>query len=115
MSVKKIFTIESDISSYVEREGVSISFEHVVPRQEFISEFDIGDVSNVMQLSYEPFRNLYHIVDSDYNLTVIDSVSESDVMKAIHDNIDNISNWFKTDYKSKNPDPKNEDLIPILG
>lgn len=113
MPIKKIFTVESGFATYVEREGVNIFFEHVVPREEFISQFDIGDISSVVQISYEPFRNLYHILDEDYNLTALDSVSEHYAMNAIHNNIDAIGSWFKSDYEDANYVP--EEVIPVLG
>ena len=90
-----IITIEQQLVSCIEEQDGQISFEHSVPREDFSGNFAEVDLGNVRQLSYEPDRNLFHIVETDHSLAVLASPSEDSRMNFISNNANAISSWFK--------------------
>jgi len=99
-----IFTIEPQFATLLKEEGIQITFEHSVPRADFLSQFSGIDASDVRQLSYEPHRGLFHIVDVDYNLTALSTASDDARMQFVADNIGSITSWFESKYAEQQQD-----------
>lgn len=89
-----IITIEQQNASCIEESGIEVAFEHSENRSEFLSAFPGADYSTTRQVSYEPDRSLYHIVEADYSIAVLSSPDEDPRMAYIHNNVDAINNWF---------------------
>jgi hypothetical protein len=89
-----IFTLDSSYGAFIEDEGVDRVFEHCVDRSDFLTEFSATDFSNTRQLSYEPDRELFHIVELDYSITELSSATDDPRMAYIHNNIEAIKTWF---------------------
>jgi len=89
-----IFGIDLNFAQNVREEGLSVTFEHAVPRAEFLQQYPAFDGSDVRTLAYEPARNLYHIMNAAYELTVLNSPEEDPRMAFIHNNLADIQTWF---------------------
>lgn len=91
-----IVTIEGEFATFVVKEGTSITFEHAVPREDFLADFVVGDMTNIRQVNYEPYRSLYHILNLDYSLTEVENPEDNELIAYIHDNLDSIKVYFET-------------------
>ena len=99
-----VITIEQEFATVLEESGIEITFEHAVPRDEFLTEFNGADFSETRQLSYEPARGLFHIIESNYSLTSLGSPADDERMSFIHENAANIVSWFKEKHDQENAD-----------
>jgi hypothetical protein len=111
--IHNIFNLNNN-ASFVVIDGVSISFEHSVGRDEFLSKFNVPSAETTMQISYEPSRNLYHSTDDQFNLTVVDpdGVDNHAQFSFIKNNFDAIKSWFEFKYEeSENSGVE----VPVLG
>jgi hypothetical protein len=96
-----IITVSEPYVAVVRYNGVELSFEHTVNRSDFVSDFSGVDLSNVRTLSYEPDRSLYHILNSDYTLSVLPHPQDDPRMAFIHLNANVISDYFDAKFAQK--------------
>ena len=89
-----IITIEPLVTSILYRKEDNSFFEFGTTREQFKNNFLGIDYSSFVQLSYEPEKNLFHIIENNYSLTALENPSDDDRMNYIHTNADNIKTWF---------------------
>ena len=88
-------SVEPEFASCVGWHGVTMTQEIAQPRATFTNAFSGIDWTTVRQLSYEPDRSLYHIVEPDWSVTVLDAPTDDSRMQYVYDNIDSIVSWFQ--------------------
>ena len=100
-----IFTLERQYATLSKETGIDLTFEHSVSRADFLAQFGAGvDFSTTRQLSYEPSRPLYHIMEQDYSVVNLESDPTTDPrMNAIHSNIAAIETWYDAQYAASQP------------
>ena len=118
MAAIDIISIEPSFASYVKQENGEITFEHAVSRDEFVNQFPIGDLTGIINISYEPARNLFHVLDVEYNLVVAEDPEDNAFLGYIHTNFELIKSWFhqKFDAITAASETVNEPpSVPVLG
>ena len=89
-----MISIEQQFATCKEENGLDVTFDFAIERPYFVEQFSGVDLSQTRQLSYEPERGLYHILELDYSLTVLDDPSSDPRMAFVHNNKDAIRQWF---------------------
>lgn len=91
-----IFSIEPTMVSLSRFTGISLDFEYGIERTTFVQDFpSLVNYSNIRQLSYEPEKNIYHIIDGNGVTTAFSSVEESSDFASIKESINEIYEYFK--------------------
>lgn len=89
-----MFTIERQYASCVTFSGIGFDFQSCIDRKLLELKFPEINLSDVVQLSFEPERNLFNIVTSDNNVLVFNSPQEDARLKFIDDNHEMLYWWF---------------------
>lgn len=94
-----IFTIERGLAVVVVEQGWEIEFEHSMSRQQFLTQFDLGDIDSIQQLSYEPAPKIYHILNVDKTVEVCaeSEVDAHPIFSVIKQNAAAIEQYFRDD------------------
>lgn len=88
-----IFTINRDLVSCVIYNGLQTTLQAVVPRDHFLASFIVPLTEDILFVSVEFDKNMFHLTDSA-GLHVYETVSEHPVTQFFADNKDQLSNWF---------------------
>jgi len=89
-----IISIEPLVVSLFYKKEDNSFFECGTTREEFKNSFSGIDYNSFIQLSYEPEKNLFHIVENNYSLSALENPSDDVRMSYIHTNADDIKTWF---------------------
>lgn len=100
-----IFTVDRNTISYVITEGANIVSSFTAERDKFttfLNKFNIS-IDNVIHLSYEPDRNIYHVTKLDGVFAAYEKAEGDEVMSFIKENEDAIYWWFYDETEMRNP------------
>jgi len=90
-----IFTLEPTIASLILFDGALVTLEAAVPREKFATDFAGLELTNVRQLSYEPEKGYYHIIDASGNLHAYSGASENELLSWVENNWDSLVSYFE--------------------
>lgn len=85
-----IFTLDGANVACCIEENLQITEEYICTKDQFTTQFTDIDLSNIRSISYEPARNIYHVLDGDNNLSTYDSATDNDLLSYIDTNYDTI-------------------------
>ena len=88
-----IFTLNRDLATCVLYEGLQTKLQSSVDREVFKNAFSAPITDDVLLVSVEFDRNLFHVQDKD-GLHVYESTEDSPITKFFADNKDQLFNWF---------------------